>query len=56
MDYDNSYFKDRYERFELEDKIDELNKKQKQLADENYNLKKENKYLKSSKAYKLFKS
>lgn len=56
MDYDNSYFKDRYERFELEDKIDELNKKQKQLADENHNLKKENKYLKSSKAYKLFKS
>lgn len=56
MDYDNSYFKDRYERFELEDKIDELNKKQKQLEDENHNLKKENKYLKSSKAYKLFKS
>lgn len=56
MDYDNSYFKDRYEIFELEDEIDELNKKQKLLMEENHNLKKENKYLKSSKAYKLFES
>lgn len=53
---DNRYFKDKYERFELEDKVDELNKKQKLLIDENNYLKKENKYLKSSKAYKLFKN
>lgn len=56
MDCDNSYFKDKYEIFELEDEIDELNKKQEALVEENHNLKKENKYLKSSKAYKLFKS
>ena len=52
----NSYFKDKYERFELEDKIEELNKEQNELLKENHNLKKENKYLKSSKAYKLFES
>ena len=38
VDYDNSFFKDRYEIFELEDEIDELNKKQKALVEENHNL------------------
>lgn len=48
MDFKNKYLNQRYEKFELESEIDKLKL-------ENDSIRKENKYLKSTKAFKAFK-
>ena len=50
----NKFLKERYEKYEIEERMEELVKENKKLSKENKNLKKKNKHFQSTKAYKIW--